>query len=619
MELHGQQKVVVVNRAADSLGSATRSFASAHHVRADPLPAADELAKSLLLTSHHYSCQYPAGLCAGYHAAEHIGYPVLGDMTTRTLPRRLLASAQLRPLTPPARPAFSSSILRQRCQSTASSSAQTRATAAYRPDDDYMEHGFDKPLAYVVNLFGRFFKYTAVGLVLVGSTAFTAWEGTQMYIEYFALSAETDAEVKKWEWDKERENWTGPHGGGTDGGLGFKGAHAVRAAWAAQYWGIGGESTVQMNSNSFSGASGRAMGIGPMNVVEARLEYAADFITAALKAAEERKEKLLPQTMNTLLVRRASILELMGTRDALFEARLEFENVWRYASSTLSATERAKLALKLGDLNGRLGDTEDARSWWSQAIQLTNGQDIDLTKPPAVPESVPPTPLAQRTLVSTLVSLSVHYATTGQLRPTQLLQESALNLIRTIPVPASFNRSTAPQALHALYLLHRSALLSIHHAEVLYALRSPPPDSIAWLQNAAESSERVARVLTGLPAVHPDAPTSKIPHPPASEKPLIPAFTKSVSVHKPASSLLRDSRRSAAEAWNLIGILTESEGHKDSAAKALECYERALGWAGVAADRVGNIGQAGDGVLEAEWKVLWANYVRVKDASRKKD
>ncbi|KAH9934742.1 aflatoxin-detoxifizyme [Fomitopsis serialis] len=78
-----------------------------------------------------------------------------------------------------------------------------------------------------------------------------------------------------------------------------------------------------------------------------------------------------------------------------------------------------------------------------------------------------------------------------------------------------------------------------------------------------------------------------------------------MSMSKPAKSLLRDSRRTAAEAWSLMGILVERTRAAGSAEKALECYERALGWAGVAADRAGGIGRAGDGTLESEWKALW--------------
>lgn len=65
-----------------------------------------------------------------------------------------------------------------------------------------------------------------------------------------------------------------------------------------------------------------------------------------------------------------------------------------------------------------------------------------------------------------------------------------------------------------------------------------------------------------------------------------------------------------------MGILAESSDAPGSKEKALECYERALGWAGVGADGPAGIGKAGEGVLESEWMVLWGNYVRVRDAVR---
>ena len=68
-----------------------------------------------------------------------------------------------------------------------------------------------------------------------------------------------------------------------------------------------------------------------------------------------------------------------------------------------------------------------------------------------------------------------------------------------------------------------------------------------------------------------------------------------------------------------MGILLERTHAAGSAEKALECYERALGWAGVAADRAGGIGKASEGTLESEWKLLWANYVRVRDAVRQQE
>lgn len=469
--------------------------------------------------------------------------------------------------------------------------------------------------AFTVDYFRRFIKYSAVGLLVVSVTTYTAFEGAHMWVENVELASEKDEEVRKWEWDVEAERWTGGEKGGTDPALRYFGRHTVRGAWMAQHWGTGSSGSV-IGSNAYSGRGGS--GAGGLNVVEARLEYAQAFLTAALQAAERMSTsgKLRPQTATEILARHANIMERMGTRDGLFEARSEYERVW--ANLPGQGIDAARIALKLGDLNSRLGDREDALAWWSRAMQLVHPKAGPQTKnaPLSIPATPPTGPLAQRTFISLLVSLSAFYATSGQLRQALSVQETSLNLLRSIRQPESFDSTSPPQALHALYVLHRSALLSIHHAEVLYALRKKTVASMEYLARAAESSERVALALTGLPTIHPDAPESKIPHPPSSETALVPAYTKSVSMRRPARSLLRDARRTAAEAWSLMGILAESSDAPGSKQKAFDCYERALGWAGVAADRAGGIGKPGEGTLETEWQVLWGNYIRARDAIR---
>jgi len=87
---------------------------------------------------------------------------------------------------------------------------------------------------------------------------------------------------------------------------------------------------------------------------------------------------------------------------------------------------------------------------------------------------------------------------------------------------------------------------------------------------------------------------------------------------KPAKSLLRDARRSAAEVWNLLGMLHENKGDANSLKTALDCYERALGWAGVATNGTRGGVKTGEGILEAEWKVLWGNYCRLREAVQPK-
>jgi len=87
---------------------------------------------------------------------------------------------------------------------------------------------------------------------------------------------------------------------------------------------------------------------------------------------------------------------------------------------------------------------------------------------------------------------------------------------------------------------------------------------------------------------------------------------------KPAKSLLRDARRSAAEVWNLLGMLHENKEDANSLQTALDCYERALGWAGVATNGMGGGVKTGEGILETEWKVLLRNYSRVREALQAK-
>ncbi|THH17805.1 hypothetical protein EW146_g3067 [Bondarzewia mesenterica] len=478
----------------------------------------------------------------------------------------------------------------------------------------FIDENYAKHTLFAFGVFKRLIKFSLIGLFGTGILVWTAFEGTHMWVEKMELAPETDEETKKWEWDVDAEKWSGGVSGGTDSALGFKGRHALRSAWIAQNWGVGSSGNI-MGSNAYSGK--RGFGTGGLNVVEARLEYAQDFLNIAFEIALRKDESnvLKPHTVAEILVRHADVMERMGTHDGIFEARSELHRVWARLSG--KGPEASRIALKLGDLNYRLGDAQDALTWWARSIHMVSGDDTKQVSPiPVIPASAPSSPSAQRTLASALVSLSAYYATSGQLRQAQTVEETALNLLRSIRPAESVFTATPPQALHALYLLHRSALISVHLAEVSYALRSPTDTCIQWLTRAAESSERVALTLTGLPRTHPDAPKSKIPHPPSSESPLLPVFSKSQSMKKPAKSLLRDARRSATEAWNLIGVLSEGKKDPSSMGKALECYERALGWAGVSTNKAGGIGQAGEGVLEAEWKVLWGNYVRVREAVR---
>ncbi|KAF9227933.1 hypothetical protein BS17DRAFT_793538 [Gyrodon lividus] len=450
----------------------------------------------------------------------------------------------------------------------------------------------------------RFAKFSLLGIFALGITGWTAFEGTHMWVETVELVTELDDEIRRWEWDRDVEKWSGGELGGTDPALGFKGRHAVRSSWMAENWGVGSGASV-FGSSAFSGRG--PQGSGGLN-----------YLDLAVKIAESRvaSGKLRPQTINELLARQGAILERMGTKDAFFEARSKYERVW--AGLVDKGSDAARIASKLGDLNFRLGDSKDALAWWMRAISLTQGsQQVEGSATPTISQSAPSSPSAQRTLASTLVSLSAYYSTSGQLKLARQIQESVLVLLRNIPSPPSISAASPPHALHSLYLLHRSSLISIHLAEVLYALRSPRQSSIDHLTRAAESSERVALALSGLPPFSPaDPPGSNIANTPIQETTILPVYAGSNAMLKPARGLLRDARRTAAEAWSLMGILNEDEknGGKE---RALECYERALVWAGAASDGgSGDEGTPGEGILEAEWKLLWANYVRAREEVR---
>lgn len=471
------------------------------------------------------------------------------------------------------------------------------------PQGQFIQDHFVTSAGVAINLFTRFVKFSLLGALGLGFTGWTIFEGTHLWVESVELASDVDDEIRRWEWHQDAEGWTGGEHGGTDPALGFRARHLLRGSWMAENWGVG--------STRFSDNAG----IGSLNAIEARLDFAQNYLDMTIKIAETKmmSAKLRPQTFNELLFRHGSILERIGTKEALFEARLKYERVW--ASLLGKGTDAARIASKLGDLNFRLGDSNDALAWWTRSLSLSQGtQQTEGTVVPTIFQSAPSSPSAQRTLTSTLVSLSAYYSTSGQLKQARQLQETALALLRSIPSPPNITAVSPPQMLHSLYLLHRSSLISIHLAEVLYALRSPRQSSFDYLSRAAESSARVALALTGLPFNPPDAKGSGVVHhdTPAQDASILPLFAKSHAMRKPATGLLRDARRTAAEAWNLMGILSEQGGDMEH---ALTCYERAVGWAGVTSDQ----SSPGEGMLEADWKVMWANYSRARDAARKQE
>lgn len=456
---------------------------------------------------------------------------------------------------------------------------------------------YSNPVSLATEYFGRVFKYSLLGFLTLGVTMGTAFEAAHLYVENVALAAETDPDVRKWEWDLQGDRWSPRGSGGTEPALGFRCRHAVRSAWMAQNWGSGSGGSV------IEGKGGSST----PNIVDSATQSAQDFLNVAINmamASRANGSDIPEDTLRMLITRHAILLESLGYKDSLLEARSELERMWK--AFPPSGVEASQIAQRLGDLNRRLGDLDDAVVWWARAVQLAEGKEV--TTALVVPTSPPSSPVAQRTLISILVSVSAFYATTGQLKRAREVEALSLDLIRSIKQPESFPSSSPGEALHDLYILHRSSILSIHLAEVEHGLRSSPETSIQWLTNAAESSERVAFALSE--ATGRDSRRA-IPLSTMTCSPLIAPYSGSASMQRPASRLLRDSRSSAAEAWHLIGILTEGE----SPTKAAECYGRALGWIGVDVEKLdeGVLPQVDEG-----WAPLLKNYIRVKSVSSKR-
>ncbi|KAK7014867.1 putative dipeptidyl peptidase [Favolaschia claudopus] len=400
-----------------------------------------------------------------------------------------------------------------------------------------------------------------------------------------------DPETQALEWDLEADHWTGdPKQGGTDPALTRQGRKAVRDAWFSHHSPEKFESVEDEN--------------GPTNVVDAIFRRTELCLRTAIAIAEQPGvvDKLHPFTIPDLLSRRAAMLERLGPAFVL-EAKAQYDRVFNLLGGV--GLQAARTAVKLGDLNQRIGEGSDALAWWSRAIQLVCDKKTGSSLP-SVPSTPPSSPYAQRILSAALVSTSASYAMARQLSAAQKIEEGALTLLRSIQPPESFASASAPQALHSLTLLHRSAILSLHLAEVLYAQHRPVRECVSNLQTAAASSERVAYALVGTSIR--DSPDSP-PLGPSAEDPLLGRYRKNPYLEKPASDLLRDARRSAADAWNLLGEITERTG--SSPQLALDYYTRAVEWAGKL-NKEGQVMERTDSTLEADWNTLYSNYQRMK-------
>jgi tetratricopeptide (TPR) repeat protein len=516
------------------------------------------------------------------------------------------------------------------------------------------DENYAGPTKEALSVFGKLFRFFSYGILTLGVVSYTGYEGTHWWIEHMELAAHPSSpNDNQFGWDEERETWTGGSKGGTDKRLGWKARHAIRSAWAALNWGPGHDLNVNGLHAQLRLRSEESIKAGRLNMVDRGYEVALTFLNYALDLARANPSIETDGTViNDLLSRRAGVLERIGTRESLEDARVSYEKVLDSVVVSGTREQAGRLAVKIGDVCRRLGGGEEAVLWWSRAVDFVSseGEVLEsMSKQPTSParqvdeatSRLMKSPSAQRTLASAFVSISAYYATTNQLDSAASIEYSALHFLSRIAPPLSLDRNMqkAPELLHTLYLQHRAALLQIHYAEVLHVLselkdskakrRSSDPEaaqpstSFDLLKTAWGTSERVLRSLTGLPLTTRDAQsktnakvgsreTWDLPPPPnvaVTSKEVRPVFLSSPNLRKPATNLLRDSRRAAVEALNLCGLLEEDSGNVEN---ALEHLQRALTWVGGVES-----GEPAEGTPDQEWRAVWRNYVRIREKALK--
>lgn len=447
----------------------------------------------------------------------------------------------------------------------------SRRTYATSPPQEHVVSAFSTPLSnfiYTISRIARIIVFTGVGLGTVGLATF---EGVHQYVEHVALpkNQASNQGEDPWGWLQESQDERWSSGSGTDSRLGFRGRHLLRGAWIYANWGGGiSPSSFISPGAGLSKVSGKQSATTSFTADEG-LDKSEIFLLETLTIAEERGiripdlaairaglhppeamqalSKALDWTAIDLECKLASTRERLGTTKALMGALSGYTRVFDVLIH-VDATNRAmkaeghdsgradirtdrliRLATKVGDLHGLLGNRNEAENWLLHAVSLagqtasesTNEkarQDITrneiiagvggLTPIPAevteaqnvaqgmkhkqAPTHTPallehlsseaPSPALTRSLISTLLSLSAFYAVPDnktQLEKALQFQASALRLARVEQqrLALSDDKDQIGPSLHSLWLAHHDALASIHIAETMYALGSASSSS----------------------------------------------------------------------------------------------------------------------------------------------
>lgn len=453
-------------------------------------------------------------------------------------------------------------------------------------------------------------------------SCFLILEGNHKYAARVLMvpAHEHNQDIRRWEWDEQWDHWNGDLDAiGPDPGLPWYASLSVCLAWLR---------------------------------VDKNVAFAGTCLRNAFASLQGHESELHPSTLTELLLTYASVLERAGP--------LNWQNSKGLYSTVFTmlgpndTIKQARIALKLGDLHYRLGETDRAFIFWRTSVQLcTNQYSTPLSNDPTswipakkpsrlrrfgdwtwqcihflpsffIPrrdsashpvaaciiteQDFPSSPALQRTLASTYVSVSAALAAAGKLEQAEEIEVGALRFIGSLPAPSSIADASPSEALHHLYLLQCSSVLSIHMAEVLYGRKRPLLESTSALELAARSSGLIFRGVTAS-GLHLDRVGRTHPSqlPPSSH------YSSSPGLTKIANQLLIDACTAATEAYNLIGHLYEPI----NALLGFRAFEFALWWSSKRDDA--GVWYPADGVLQSVFQAQFDNAARLQKDLVKRD
>jgi tetratricopeptide (TPR) repeat protein len=454
-----------------------------------------------------------------------------------------------------------------------------------RPDDvPNIKHNpytreFPTTITQIIQVIRRFLKYSAIGVLFVGSVAIVFFQGAHIYVEKVSLASRdylsdpNTADIAHYGWDAELENWTGPPAtGGTDPSLSWKARYAIRSAWMSLNWG--------------SATTSLSTGNGTVLSTDGRLVPAQSFLDAALQTCSD------PGTRAALLELQGGVAGSMTSTQSLARAMDCYEEALH--SVPVDSQHAAVLFSRMAEVLNRMGNVDQAMDYHWKAIDIV---DPDHNHG-IVPSACPTSPFATRILLRNLNTLSMLYATSRDLKSAFSFQTAALKLATALSHEGQPDASPA-QLLHTLFIKQRAATLQLHLGEVIYAINQQDKEAVEHLFSAAIASEEVAFALMGKDReAYPEQPESSSPSGPAG------TWTSTAALRLPSTSLLLDASRSATTAYHLSAILYEKRGElgREDAFRSLE---RAMWWCG------GVEGPNPD-IPMTEWEAVWREYRRLR-------